>query len=61
MNPTIHDKPTYLFSYDRLDMLWSRYPQHHEMTTFTTLDSLLDEHESYRQDFEDIPDPIDGL
>ena len=35
-------------------MLWDRYPQYHEMTTFSTLDALLEEHESYQKDFEDL-------
>ena len=37
-------------------MLWERYPQYHEMTTFSTLDRLLEEHESYQKDFEDLRD-----
>ena len=35
-------------------MLWERYPQYHEKTVFSTLDELLEEHESYREDFEDV-------
>ena len=35
-------------------MLWERYPQYHEKTVFSTLDELLEEHESYRRDFEDV-------
>ena len=53
MCPLIHKKPKTAYSFDRLDMLWQRYPQYHEMTTFSTLDALLEEHESYREDFED--------
>ena len=37
-------------------MLWERYPQYHEMTTFSTLDDLLEEHESWQEDFEDLRD-----
>ena len=40
----IHEKPTASFSFDRLDMLWERYPQYHERTTFSTMDALLEEH-----------------
>ena len=54
MYPPIHEKPTITYSYDRLRMLWERYPQYHEMTTFSTLDALLEEHESYQKDFEDL-------
>lgn len=54
MYPPIHEKPTITYSYDRLRMLWDRYPQYHEMTTFSTLDALLLEHESYQKDFEDL-------
>ena len=51
MYPPIHEKPTNTYSFDRLRMLWERYPQYHEMTTFSTLDALLEEHESYQKDF----------
>ena len=54
MYPPIHEKPTTTYSFDRLRMLWDRYPQYHEMTTFSTLDALLEEHESYQKDFEDL-------
>ena len=54
MYPPIHEQPTITYSYDRLRMLWDRYPQYHEMTTFSTLDALLEEHESYQKDFEDL-------
>ena len=54
MYPPIHEKPTITYSFDRLRMLWDRYPQYHEMTTFSTLDALLEEHESYQKDFEDL-------
>ncbi len=35
-------------------MLWNRYPQYHDMSTFSTLEELLEEHESYQNDFEDL-------
>ena len=54
MYPPIHEKPTITYSFDRLRMLWERYPQYHEMNTFSTLDALLEEHESYQKDFEDL-------
>ncbi len=53
MEYKIHKKLTYKYNYDRLDMLWEKYPQFHEMTTFSTLDALLEEHESYQKDFEE--------
>ena len=49
----VHKKPAASFSFDRLDMLWERYPHYHERTTFSTLEALLDEHESYRKDFDE--------
>ena len=56
MYPT-HEKPAASFSFDRLDMLWERYPQYHERTTFGTLEDILEEHESYQKDFdEDLRD-----
>lgn len=54
MYPPIHEKPTITYTFDRLRTLWERYPQYHEMTTFSTLDALLEEHESYQKDFEDL-------
>ncbi len=56
MYPPIHDKPPVTYSFDRLVMLWDRYPQYHNMTTFATLDELLEEHKSYRKDFEELRD-----
>ncbi len=49
----IHEKSPASFTFDRLDMLWERYPKHHEKTVFSTLEALLEEHESYRKDFDE--------
>ena len=49
----IHEKTKYPSSFDRLLMLWEKYPQYHEAATFTTLDEILAEHESYQKDFTD--------
>ena len=54
MYPPVHHKPEPSFSYDRLNMLWDRYPHYHTMSTFASLDELLDDHESYRKDFDDL-------
>ena len=54
MYPPIHDQPKAVYTFDRLKMLWERYPQYHCMTTFATLDELLEEHESYKKDFEEL-------
>ena len=54
--PPFHEKPPLSFSFDRLDMLWERYPQYHGMTTFSTFDALLEEHKSWRTDFEEAGD-----
>ena len=48
----IHKKPEINYSFDRLDMLWERYPKYHEMSTFSTMEQLLEEHESWKSDFE---------
>ena len=50
----IHEKPTISYSFDRLNMLWDRYPQYHTMSVFSTLDELLQEHESYQADFDEL-------
>ena len=54
MYPPIHEKPQTSDSFDRLNRLWGRYPQYHERSVFTSLAELLEEHESYRKDFEDL-------
>ena len=54
MYPPVHEKPQVNYSFDRLDMLWERYPQYHEMTGYSSLADLLEEHESYQKDFEDL-------
>lgn len=56
MYPPVHEKTGFAFSFDRLNMLWERSLKYHEMTTFTTLDQLLEDHEGYRQDFEEVRD-----
>ena len=47
----VHEKPYDEYSFDRLDTLWERYPQFREISTFTTVDELLAEHEAYQKDF----------
>lgn len=49
----IHLKTEQNYSFDRLEKLWDRYPQFHEASVFTTLDELLEEHESYQKDFDE--------
>ncbi len=52
--PPIHQQKPERLSFDRLEMLWERYPQYHSLTTFSNLETLLEEHESYQKDFEDV-------
>ena len=52
--PPIHEKLSAAASFDRLDLLWERYPQYHDMSTFSTLEGLLQEHESWQKDFADL-------
>ena len=54
MYPNVHEKPVVSSSFERLDTLWVRYPQYRERTTFSTLEDLLSEHESYQKDFDDV-------
>ena len=58
MYPPIHEKPRGICSgaagFERLEMLWERYPQYHERTTFSTMEELIQEHESWQKDFEDL-------
>ena len=48
-----NESKPFTFTFDRLEMLWDRYPQYHEMTTFSTLEELLPEHASWQQDLEE--------
>jgi len=52
--PPIHEKIQTDYSFDRLEMLWERYPRYHDMSTFSTMDALLEEHTSWQEDFEDV-------
>ena len=52
--PPFHERPVPVLGFDRLDMLWKRYPHYHKSEPFSTLEALLEEHESYRKDFEDV-------
>ena len=54
MYPPVHTKQAQSFSYDRLNMLWNKYPQYHSMNTFSSLEALLEEHESYQKDFDEL-------
>ena len=54
MYPMIHKQPVPDHSFERLDQLWERYPKYHEMKTFSTMEELLAEHESWQEDFEEF-------
>ena len=54
MYPPVHEKMPAVQSFDRLLMLWERYPKYRERETFATLEALLTEHESYQKDFDDV-------
>lgn len=60
MYPVIHERRPQTFSCDRLEKLWERYPQYHEMTPFSTMEELLPEHESWQEDFDAIRDEYDA-
>ena len=54
LDPPIHEKIVTDYSFKRLEMLWERYPQYHDMTTFSTMEALLEEHSSWQEDYEDV-------
>ena len=54
MYPPVHKRPEDIRSFDRLEMLWERYPRYHEMTTFSTMEALISEHESWQEEFEEV-------
>lgn len=58
--PPVHERPADIRSFDRLEMLWERYPQYHEMTTFSTMEELLPEHGSWQEDFEEVREEYDA-
>ncbi len=60
MYPPIHEKTGFSFSFARLEQLWQRYPQYHEKTVFSSLEALLEEHERYREDFEEVREEYTG-
>ena len=52
----IHKRNELSDSFERLDLLWEKYPQFREMSTFTSLDTLLEEHSSYQDGFDELKD-----
>ena len=50
----LHEKPEAQLSFDRLDKLWEQYPRYHEMNTFSTMEKLLEEHDSWKNDYETV-------
>ncbi len=56
MEYAIHPKPQLPDSFERLNLLWEKYPQYHERTVFSSIEQLLEEHESWRKDFDEIKD-----
>ena len=55
MYPNMHEVPDPLIPADftRLIDLWERYPKYREMKPSVTLESLLEEHESCRENFDE--------
>lgn len=50
----IHQHTASSLNFDRLNMLWEKYPQYHEMTVFSTMEELIQEHESWQEDFDGL-------
>lgn len=53
MYPPVHIRPEESRTFDRLLMLWEKYPRYHERTTFARMADLLEEHESWKEDFDE--------
>ena len=51
--PAVHKKPETPESYKRLDMLWERYPQYRVKKPVPDINDLVQEHESWQEDFTD--------
>ena len=54
MYPPVHERERSGGSFDRLELLWERYPQYHERTTFATMEELLPEHDSWQEEYEAV-------
>ena len=50
----IHKEKITPNTFERLEMLWEKYPQFHEKVLFTSLDGLLAEHDSYAEGFDEV-------
>ncbi|MBQ6541142.1 MAG: hypothetical protein IJL73_01525 [Lachnospiraceae bacterium] len=50
MYPAFHEKQKQELDFKRLDMLWEKYPQHHEMRPFSSMDALLEEQGSWQEE-----------
>ena len=50
----VHTKKEAPSTFDRLEMLWGKYPHFHEKALFTSLDDLLAQHESYAEGFDEV-------
>ncbi len=51
--PAVHKKPEMPESFKRLDMLWERYPQYRAKKPVPDINDLMQEHESWQEDFTD--------
>jgi hypothetical protein len=60
MDPPIHSRKKEIRDFDRLKMLWEKYPQYHERATFAIMEDLLSEHESWNADFEELREEYMG-
>ena len=49
--PPVHEQIIQPKTFERLEMLWKRYTKYHEKMCFSTLEQLLEKHESYQKDF----------
>ena len=54
MYPPVHERERSGGSFDRLELLWERYPQYHERTTFATMEELLPEHDCWQEEYEAV-------
>ena len=52
--PPVHEKPERRYTFERLDRLWERYPQYHEPAVFSAMEDLVEEHESWKEGYEEI-------
>ena len=52
--PPVHKRSPEVCSFERLHMLWEKYPKYHEVRPVPSIDELVGQYESWKADYEEI-------